>query len=262
METHPIRFDDGDVYERFMGIWSGIVGQVFLDWLSPASGQRWADIGCGNGAFTELILQRCAPAKVHGIDPSDGQLAYARTRPGAQDAVFQQGNALGLPYADASFDIAVMALVIQFVPDPAKGVAEMTRVVRPGGWVGAYVWDDSVGGSPTQPLQTAIVLEGGDDVTTPSSWVTSMDHLRGVWIHAGLRDIESRVVTVQRTFDDFGSFWTTTSGSGRPKVSLASLGPESTERAKARVRAALPPDAAGRITCAAKANAIRGRVPG
>jgi hypothetical protein len=138
----------------------------------------------------------------------------------------------------------------------------MTRVVRPGGWVASYVWDDSVGGSPTQPLQTAIVLEGGDDVTAPSSWVTSMDNLRGIWTQAGLRDIESRVVKVQRIFDDFESFWTATSGSGRPKVSLASLGPEAIERVKARVRAALPPDAAGRITCAAQANAVRGRVPG
>lgn len=149
MGTQPIRFDDGDAYERLMGIWSGIVGQAFLDWLSPAPGQRWADIGCGNGAFTKLILNRCAPASVDGIDMSDDQLAYARTRAGVRGAVFRRGDAMALPYADASFDIAVMALVIHFVPDPAKGVAEMARVVRPGGWVTAYVWDDELGGSPT-----------------------------------------------------------------------------------------------------------------
>jgi len=262
MATQPIRFDDGAAYERLMGIWSGIVGHVFLDWLSPAPGQRWADIGCGNGAFTELILRRCAPANVHGIDPSDGQLAYARTRPGAHGAVFQQGSALALPYADASFDIAVMALVIHFVPDPAKGVAEMTRVVRPGGWVASYVWDDSAGRSPTQPLQTAIVLEGGDDVMPPSSWVTHMDRLRDLWMQVGLRDVDTRVFTVQRTFEDFESFWTANSGGGRPRASLASLGPEATERVKDRVRAMLPPDATGRITYPAQANAIRGRVPG
>jgi SAM-dependent methyltransferase len=262
MGTQPIRFDDGDAYERLMGIWSGIVGQVFLDWLSPAAGQRWADIGCGNGAFTELILRRCAPAKIDGIDLSEGQLAYARTRAGVQGAVFQQGDATALPYADASFDIAVMALVIHFVPDPAKGVAEMARVVRPGGWVTAYVWDDEGGGSPTQPLQTAIVLEGGEDVRPPSTGASRMDRLLGLWIGAGLSDVDSRVIRVQRTFDDFESFWSATSGSGRPKVSLASLGPKATERVKARVRAALPPDAAGRITYAAQANAVRGRVPG
>jgi SAM-dependent methyltransferase len=262
MGAHPIRFDDGDAYERLMGIWSGIVGQVFLDWLSPGPGQRWADIGCGNGAFTELILRKCAPAKVDGIDPSDGQLAYARTRPGVEGAVFQQGDAMALPYADASFDIAVMALVIHFVPDPAKGVAEMARVVRPGGWVTAYVWDDEYGGSPTQPLQTAIILEGGDDVRPPSTGASHMDRLLALWTEAGLRDVDSRIIRIQRTFNDFESFWSATSGSGRPKVSLASLDPEAAERVKARVRAALPPDTAGRITYAAQANAVRGRVPG
>ena len=262
MSTQPIRFDDGDAYERLMGIWSGIVGQPFLDWLSPGPGQRWADIGCGNGAFTKLILHRCAPAKVDGIDPSDAQLAYARTRPGVQGAVFQQGDAMALPYADASFDIAVMALVIHFVPDPAKGVAEMARVVRPGGWVTAYVWDDERGGSPTQPLQTAIVLEGGDDVRPPSTGASRMDRLLGLWTGGGLRDVDSRVIRVERAFDDFEAFWSATSGSGRPKVSLASLGSKATERVKTRVRAALPPDAAGRITYAAQANAVRGRVPG
>src|SRR5581483_7790018 len=114
MGTQPIRFDDGDAYQRLMGVWSSIVGQVFLDWLSPLPGQRWADIGCGSGAFTELILRKCAPAKVAGINPSDTQLAYARTRPGVENAVFQQGDAMALPYGEASFDIAVMALVIHF----------------------------------------------------------------------------------------------------------------------------------------------------
>jgi SAM-dependent methyltransferase len=262
MGTQPIRFDDGEAYERLMGTWSDIVGRVFLDWLSPAPGQRWVDVGCGTGIFTKSILSRCAPARVDGIDPSDSQLGYARMRPGVQDAIFRQGNALALPYADASFDIAVMALVIHFVPDPAKGVAEMVRVVRPGGWVTAYVWDDENGGSPTEPLQTAIVQEGGDDVRPPSSAASRMDRLLGLWTGAGLCDVDSRVIRVQRTFDDFESFWIATSGAGRPKVSLASLGSAATERVRARVRTALPPDAAGRITYAAQANAIRGRVPG
>ena len=262
MGTQPIRFDDGDAYERLMGIWSGIVGQAFLDWLSPAPGQRWADIGCGNGAFTELILHRCAPAKVEASTRRTANSPTHARAPVSRAAVFRQGDAMALPYADASFDIAVMALVIHFVPDPAKGVAEMARVVRPGGWVTAYVWDDEGGGSPTQPLQTAIVQEGGADVRPPSTGASHMDRLLELWTGAGLRDVDSRVITVRRTFEDFDAFWSATSGSGRPKVSLASLGSEATERVKARVRAALPPDAAGRITYAAKANAVRGRAPG
>ena len=79
--TDQIRFDDGAAYERYMGVWSRIAGETFLDWLAPEPGLRWLDVGCGNGAFTELIVARCAPAAVDGIDPSEAQLAFARKRP-------------------------------------------------------------------------------------------------------------------------------------------------------------------------------------
>lgn len=104
--------------------------------------------------------------------------------------------------------------------------------------------------------------EGGDDVRPPGTGASRMDRLLGLWTGAGLRDIDSRVIRVQRTFEDFESLWSATSGSGRPKVSLASLRTEATERVKTRVGATLSPDAARRITYAAQANAVRGRVPG
>ena len=69
MTQQPIRFDDGAAYERMMGAWSQLVGQVFLDWLSSAMGQRWIDVGCGNGAFTEPLIQRCARSRVRRALP-------------------------------------------------------------------------------------------------------------------------------------------------------------------------------------------------
>ncbi|MGZ8259836.1 MAG: class I SAM-dependent methyltransferase, partial [Caldimonas sp.] len=125
-----IRFDDGAAYEEFMGKWSRLAGDDFLQWLAPPSGWRWADVGCGNGAFTELLVERCAPRDVQGIDPSAEQLAFARTRLAAAPVALCQGDAMALPWADDAFDAAVMALVIFFVADPAKSVAEMARVVR------------------------------------------------------------------------------------------------------------------------------------
>ena len=59
---------------------------------------------------------------------------------------------MALPFDADRFDAAVMALVIFFVPEPAKGVSEMMRVVRSGGLVAAYVWDVLDGGSPTDPI--------------------------------------------------------------------------------------------------------------
>ncbi len=55
---------------------------------------------------------------------------------------------MALPFADGAFDAAVMALVIFFVPEPARGVAEMARVVASGGIVCAYAWDMPGGGFP------------------------------------------------------------------------------------------------------------------
>jgi ubiquinone/menaquinone biosynthesis C-methylase UbiE len=115
-----------------MGTWSRLAGAVFLDWLAPRSGMKWIDVGCGNGAFTELVVERCGPAEVEGVDPSDAQLAFARSRPAARVARFQQGDALALPFPENRIDAAVMALVIFFLSDPARGVAEMARVVCPG----------------------------------------------------------------------------------------------------------------------------------
>ena len=86
MAKQQIRFDDGAAYERVMGTWSRLAGEIFIDWLAPRSGVRWVDIGCGNGAFTELLVERCAPAEVQGIDPSEGQLAFARARSAARMA--------------------------------------------------------------------------------------------------------------------------------------------------------------------------------
>src|SRR3954469_19632463 len=123
--SDQIRFDDGAAYERYMGEWSRLAGETFLDWLAPKSGLRWLHVGCGNGAFTEMLVERCVPLSVQGIDPSEGQLAYARTRPASRVAQFRQGDAMALPFPDHVFDAAVMPLVIFFVPDPTKGVTEM-----------------------------------------------------------------------------------------------------------------------------------------
>jgi SAM-dependent methyltransferase len=74
MAETQIRFEDGLSYERYMRDWSRRVGTVFLDWLALPSGLKWIDVGCGNGAFTELIVERCAPNEVRGIDPSEADI--------------------------------------------------------------------------------------------------------------------------------------------------------------------------------------------
>jgi len=260
--TEPeIRFDDGAAYERMMGIWSRLAGEIFLDWLAPRPGLRWIDIGCGNGAFTELLAERCAPAEVQGIDPSEGQLDFARKRPAARMAEFGRGDAMALPFPADRFDAAVMALVIFFVPEPAKGVAEMARVVGPGGIVAAYAWDMHGGGFPLEPIRIEARAMNVKLPAPPSAGASRMDALRELWTNAGLEAVETREIAVQRTFADFDDFWITSLGSSLLGPAVAAMAAADVETLKARVRARMPADAKGRITYGARANAVKGRVP-
>jgi len=261
MPEQQIRFEDGAAYECMMGAWSRIAGAIFLDWLSPPPGLRWIDVGCGSGAFTELIVERCAPAEVQGIDPSAAQLAFARSRHKAGVAHFREGQAAALPVPKHAFDAAVMALVLFFVPDPAQGVAEMVRVVRPGGIVAAYVWDMLGGGFPNEPILAELRALGTRVASPPSVEASRMEALEQFWAAARLDAVETREIAVQRTFANFEEFWSISLLSPSLGPTIAAMSSEQLELLKARVRTRLRPDPAGTIICAARANAIKGRVP-
>ena len=243
-----------------MGRWSQLAGETFLDWLALPPGLRWLDVGCGNGAFTEMLADRSTPASVHGIDPSEGQLAFARTRPVSRVAHFQQGDAMALPFPDDTFDVAVMPLVIFFVPDPARGVHEMARVVSSGGLVGAYAWDMAGGGFPYAALVSEIRGLGMTVPEPPSPDASRVDALQQLWTDAGLAAVETRAITVQRTFENFDDYWTTVFLGPSVGPGLRAMAPEVLAHLKAVMHAHLLADANGQITYAARANAVKGRV--
>ncbi len=260
MADEQIRFDDGAAYERYMGHWSQLVGEIFLHWLSPDAGLRWLDIGCGNGAFTQMVIDRHSPAMVRGIDPSQGQLAFARQRNTSPVAEFQLGDAMALPFADDTFDVAVMPLVIFFVPDPSRGVAEMARVVSTYGVVSAYAWDMIGGHFPYEPLHEQMRSMGIAVPQPPSRDASRIDTLEQLWSGAGLTGVETTQITVHRTFVDFDDYWTTIQGGPSVGSKLAAMRPEDLTTLKNRMRDLLPTDADGQLTCTARANAVKGRV--
>jgi len=262
MADLQIQFHDGANYEDFMGRWSRLAGEEFLRWLAPPAGQRWVDVGCGNGAFTELLVERHAALEVQGIDPSAAQLAFARTRFAGGAAQFQPGDAMALPFADAGFDAAVMALVIFFVPEPAKGVAEMARVVRPGGSVSAYAWDILGGGFPFVAVEEEMAALGTTPARPPSDAASRIDALHALWTGAGLEAVETTQIGVQRTFADFDSFWRISQTSHLLGPRIATMTPGKVERLRERLRERMVAAADGSVTVGARANAVKGRRPG
>jgi hypothetical protein len=121
---------------------------------------------------------------------------------------------MALPFEPKRFDCAVMALVIFFVPDPAKGIAEMARVVRPGGLIAAYAWDVLGGGFPFDPIWEATRAVGVTPLLPPNPSAGRLETLRGLWTTAGLVEVETREIAVERTFATFEDYWTTSTITG------------------------------------------------
>jgi ubiquinone/menaquinone biosynthesis C-methylase UbiE len=255
MAGAQIRFGDGAAYERLMGKWSQDAGAIFLDWLHPAPGMAWLDVGCGSGAFSSLVVERCAPSSLVGIDPSESQLDFARGRGLGPVATFRTGDAMQIDLADNSVDIAVAALVMHFMPDTSRGVGEMARVVGVDGLVAAYTWTLEAGGFPYEAVHEAMLATGLQVPQPPHPEAGNADELLRLWQAAGLEDVRQRGISVTRTFRNFEQFWQTATLSPRIAAVIRDLAPDQLASVQSETRGRVPDPP----IVTAHANAISGR---
>jgi SAM-dependent methyltransferase len=252
----------GAAYEPYVGRWSRLVAREFLDWLGLPPGARWLDLGCGTGALSQTALAQAGPASVLGVDRSEGYVAYARERTSDPRANFAVGDVQELPCAAARFEAAVSGLVLNFVPRPAAAVAEMARVVRADGTVGAYVWDYAGGMQLMRCFWDAAVAlnpaarELDEGRRFP---ICQPEPLRHLFAGAGLTGVEVRPIEVPTVFRDFADYWSPFLGGQAPAPGYAiSLDDERRTRLRERIRAALPTAPDGSIHLVARAWAVRG----
>jgi SAM-dependent methyltransferase len=262
MAEVKIAFDASGDYERFMGRWSRAIGEKFLSWLAAPADSRWLDIGCGTGAFSELILRRCAPKTVVGIDPSSAQIEYARKL--LPDATFQVADSMELPFGESEFDIAASALVIHFIPDRAKAYTEMRRVLRPGGLVAGYTWKRTATAdfAPYVPMLRGVESVGGEALRSPLVSEGSTDGMRAALAAAGYDAIAVTEIEVNQSFRDFDEYWEVqTLPFSPPGKSVARLDNAQCARLRDLLRETLPIASDGSITYSATALAGKARRP-
>ena len=257
----PDNWQSGDRYERFIGRWSRSVAREFVSWLGVPRGRGWLDVGCGTGALSAAIAERCAPALVVGMERSAGFLPAAKVALAGR-AMLLGGDASAMPVRPASVDAVVSGLVLNFVPDADVAVVGMAAVTAPGGTVGAYVWDYSgrmemlrlFWDAATALDPSAARLDEG-----PRFPLCRPEALDGTFRSAGLRSVEVAPIDVPTVFADFEDYWLPfLGGTGPAPAYVASLGNAARDRLRQRLRGDLSLRSDGSIALAARAWAVRG----
>jgi SAM-dependent methyltransferase len=250
-------------YEAFVGRLSRRVAPRFVEWLDVAPHRRWLDVGCGTGALAQTILAAASPSAVTGVDPSPAFLDAARESTPDARATFAEGPATSLPLADASVDAAVAGLVLNFVGDVAAALAELRRVLVPGGRVGAYVWDYAERMQPIRLFFDAAIAVGAPGAGEADEGarfpLCRPGPLGEAFEGAGFREVAVEGIEVEADHPHFDAFWSPfLSGVGAAPKYLVELEPAVQDRIRERLRATVPAGPDGAIRLVARAWAVRG----
>ncbi len=256
-------WERGDPYERYVGRWSRQVAPLFLNWLGVPPDRRWLDVGCGTGALCAAILDACSPLSVTGVEPSEGFLESARRQ--LKDRVrFYQGNASAIPLEDSSVDVVVSGLVLNFVPDQAAALAEMTRVTGKGGIIGAYVWDYAEKMELMRYFWDAAVQLDPNLAALDEGLRFALckpQPLTELFAAAELEHIEVRAIDIPTPFSGFEDYWQPfLGGQGSAPAYVMLLEEPARIRLRESLRERIPVQSDGSISMIARAWAIQARV--
>jgi ubiquinone/menaquinone biosynthesis C-methylase UbiE len=250
----------GNAYDAFMGRYSLPLASQFADFAGVTDGQQALDVGCGPGALTGELVKRLGFEQVAACDPSEPFVVVCAERNPGVDV--RPGSAEGVPFDDASFDVALSQLVLHFVSDPAAAGIEMARVVKPGGTVASCVWDFE------QEMQMLRAFWGAALTLDPEAPAEQRVMRFGrtgelsQWLsEAGMVDVAETALTVTSTYGGFEELWNGfLAGIGPAGSYCMGLPPEHREALRSAMFDGLGRPA-GSITLSAGAIAARGNRP-
>jgi SAM-dependent methyltransferase len=252
----------GESYQRYVGRWSRLVAEEYIRWLSIPPRQRWLDTGCGTGALTRAILQLASPVSVLGIDPSPSHISFAGDTIRDERATFLVANAESVPQSGNTFDVAASGLVLNFLADPALGLAEMHRLIRHDGTISAYVWDYAgrmdlmryFWDAAVALDENAVALDEGNRFP-----ICKPEPLRDLFTTGGLHNVDVVPLDVPTPFENFDDYWLPFLGGQGPAPGyVMSLTETRRTLLRDHLRASLPIADDGSIDLVARAWAIRG----
>jgi ubiquinone/menaquinone biosynthesis C-methylase UbiE len=256
-----------DKYDAYMGRWSRRLAPLFLDFAGLSDGERVVEIGCGTGSLMLALPGRANFKSLEAIDYEQQFVDAARERNTDPRINIAKGDACNLQFADGAFDRALSMLVLHFVSDPERAIAEMKRVVRPGGIAAATVWDNFGGQTANRMFwDTIAAVEPSASDRRGASLIRPMTRpgeLKNAFVKAGFVDVTEDVLITRMDFANFDDYWVPTqTGQGTIASLLESLPAATYKRLEGALRAAYlcgQPD--GPRSFVSLAWAVRGTVP-
>ena len=211
---------DGDGYERLMGRRSRRLAVPFLDFVGAADDERVLDVGCGTGNLAFAVAERSAASTVHAIDLASSYIEHARRHHRHARIRFEVGDASALDLPDRSFDRVLSLLVLHFLPRADAAIAAMRRVAKPGGTVGAAVWDARGGFVGNRIFcDTAAALDPDANAHRTRSYTRPMTRpgeLAQSWRDAGFGEVVAPTLCIRMEFMDFADYWRPYTGTDGP----------------------------------------------
>jgi ubiquinone/menaquinone biosynthesis C-methylase UbiE len=264
--TSTFLASDADAYEQLMGRWSRRLATRFLDFVGATDGAV-IDVGCGTGSLTAALLERPGVRSVHGIDVAPAYVGAAQKRLANPRAAFEVGDACAIASPDKSFDVALSLLVLQFVPQAERAIAEMRRVTRAGGAVAAATWDQRGGIVWSRMFwDTAAALDPKAVELRARSATRPLglpNQLASAWTAAGLIDVVQSEVAIRMEYRSFDDYWTPLEGKDGPYTQyIHALAPDVRSVLREKVRLAyIDGEADGPRSYVSMAHVVKGVVP-
>lgn len=259
----PSAWSDATAYERYVGQWSRIIAPRFVHWLAAPPGSAWLDIACGTGALTQAILDHKQPSTIDALDPSPAYLRAAQANLKDPRVRFRQGAAESLPYPDATFDITVSGLVLNFIDAP-RALAEQRRVTKPGGTIAAYIWDYAGAYEYARLFwDSAHAVDPGVTPFDPRQKypLCGSDKLDDVFRKSGLADALTIPIDATASFSTFDAYWSAIDArQGSMAEYLSSISDATRAKIRGELATRVRRDADGGVHLNLRAIAVKGRV--
>ena len=251
-------------YQRFMGRWSRLLAPAYIAFAGVKDGDRVLDVGTGTGALASALVAATTSSTIAGIDPSADFISYATKNIKSGRASLEVGDAQALRFKDGSFDHTMALLVMNFVPDHEKAIAEMRRVTRPQGVVSACVWDYNAGMEMLRFFWDEVIalhpaMAPKDERNMK---LTRERQLGEFWQKAGLVNVQEKSLIVEQAYTSFNDYWGPfLKGAGPGGAYVVSLTEERRRQLEARLQTRLLRNGEdGAFVLKAQAWCVRGEV--